>query len=93
MGPILDLRRRDRPGVAAMNLDNFVIARSGSWLKLTPSRKPGQNCPTRVGRQMAHEVAGLPSQLEPEPEEAKRFDLLFDRHGLAGTLTHRGAAA
>ena len=27
--------------------------------------------------ELAHEVAGLPSELEPEGEEAKRFDLLM----------------
>ena len=27
--------------------------------------------------ELAHEVAGLPSELDPEDEEAKRFDLLM----------------
>jgi type I restriction enzyme R subunit len=61
---------------AAMNLDNFVVrpkrriveryARAEAWTALTPEALS----------ELSHEVAGLPSALEPEGEEAKRFDLL-----------------
>lgn len=63
--------------VAAMNLENFVVrpkrrviekyAKSQSWVVLSPESL----------HELAHEVAGLPSELEPESEEAKRFDLLM----------------
>jgi type I restriction enzyme R subunit len=62
--------------VAAMNLDNFVVrprrrlvekyAKPESWLSL----------PADALTELSHEVAGLPTELDPENEEAKRFDLL-----------------
>jgi type I restriction enzyme R subunit len=63
--------------VAAMNLDNFVVrphrrivekyAKPEAWLVLS----------TEALTELAHEVAGLPAELDPEGEEAKRFDLLM----------------
>ncbi len=62
--------------VAAMNLDNFVVrpkrrlvekyARPEAWAALAEESLA----------ELAHDVAGLPSEQEPEDEEAKRFDLL-----------------
>ncbi len=62
--------------VAAMNLDNFVVrpqrrfvekyARPESWISLSAEDLTD----------LSREVAGLPSELDPEMEEAKRFDLL-----------------
>jgi type I restriction enzyme, R subunit len=62
--------------VAAMNLDNFVVrphrrlvekyAKSEVWAALNPSALA----------ELSQDVAGLPSELDPESEEAKRFDLL-----------------
>ncbi len=62
--------------VAAMNLNNFVVrprrrlvekySRPGAWNALTQEAM----------NELSHEVAGLPSELDPENEEAKRFDLL-----------------
>ena len=62
--------------VSAMNLDNFVVrphrrvvekyARAEAWQVLSPEALS----------ELAHEVAGLPAELDPEGEEAKRFDLL-----------------
>jgi type I restriction enzyme R subunit len=62
--------------VAAMNLDNFVVrprrrvvekyARAGAWAALSAEDL----------LELLHQVAGLPSELEAEAEEAKRFDLL-----------------
>ncbi len=68
---------------AAMNLDNFVVrrrrrvveryAQPEAWLVLTPEALS----------ELSMEVAGLPSELDPEREEAKRFDLLLLRLQLA----------
>src|SRR5204862_6127007 len=72
-----------RREVAAMNLDNFVVrpkrrlvekyAQPAAWESLTGEDRG----------ELAHEVAGLPSELDPEAEEAKRFDLLMLRLQLA----------
>ncbi|HEX5760562.1 MAG TPA: DEAD/DEAH box helicase family protein [Thermoanaerobaculia bacterium] len=63
--------------VAAMNLDNFVVrpkrrlveryATPAAWMALTRESLA----------QLAHEIAGLPSQQPAEDEEAKSFDLLM----------------
>jgi type I restriction enzyme, R subunit len=63
--------------VAAMNLDNFIVrphrriveryAKSEAWTVLSPEALS----------ELSHEVAGLPAELDPEAEEAKRFDLLI----------------
>jgi len=71
---IADLLQRE---VAAMNLDNFVVrprrrlvekyAKPETWTSLAPEAMA----------ELSQEVAGLPSELDPESEEAKRFDLLI----------------
>ncbi len=71
-----DLLRRE---TAAMNVNNFLVrprrravekyARAESWIRLTESERT----------ELSGEVAGLPSELDPEREEAKRFDLLVLR--------------
>jgi len=60
-----------------MNLDNFVVrprrrviekyGKRAAWAALTPEALS----------ELAREVAGLPAELDPEAEEAKRFDLLM----------------
>jgi len=62
--------------VAAMNLDNFIVrphrrlvekyAQPAAWAALAADALA----------ELSHGVAGLPSELDPENEEAKRFDLL-----------------
>ena len=41
------------------------------------ARGLGRRCPPEALAELAHEVAGLPTELDPESEEAKRFDLLL----------------
>jgi type I restriction enzyme R subunit len=63
--------------VAAMNLDNFLVrpqrrlveeyAKPEAWTLLTREA---------IG-ELGRGVAGLPAELDPQPEEAKRFDLLI----------------
>lgn len=60
-----------------MNLDNFIVrpkrrliekyARPDAWMTLNEDSLA----------ELTHEVAGLPSELQAEDEEAKRFDLLI----------------
>jgi type I restriction enzyme R subunit len=69
--------------VAAMNVGNFVVrphrrvvekyAKPAAWAQL----------PAEARAELSHEVAGLPTELDPENEEAKRFDLLALRLQLA----------
>jgi type I restriction enzyme, R subunit len=70
---IAELLQRE---VAAMNLDNFVVrphrrlveqyAKPEAWVVLA----------NEALAELSHEIAGLPSEPDPENEEAKRFDLL-----------------
>ena len=63
--------------IEAMNLDNFLVrpkrrlvekyARPYAWIVLSEESL----------EELSHEVAGLPSELDAEDEEAKRFDLLI----------------
>ena len=69
--------------VATMNVNNFVVrphrrlveryANPGAWGILEPPALA----------ELSHEVAGLPTELDSENEEAKRFDLLVLRLQLA----------
>ena len=62
--------------IAAMKLDNFIVrphrrlveqyAKPEAWVALA----------SEALAELSHEVAGLPTELDPENEEAKRFDLL-----------------
>lgn len=79
--PELDLREATiellRNEIGAMNVENFIVrprrelverfAEAKAWEKLT------QTDLLDLGKQ----VAGLPTQLDPEDEETKRFDLLM----------------
>jgi type I restriction enzyme R subunit len=77
---------------AAMNLDNFVVrprrrivekyAQPEAWRVLSPEARS----------ELSHEVAGLPSELDPEAEEAKRFDLLVLNLQLAMLRSEPGFA-
>lgn len=69
--------------VAAMNVNNFIIrpkrrlveiyAKPEAWNELKPENRS----------ELAQSIAGLPSELPDEDEEAKRFDLLMLRLQLA----------
>jgi type I restriction enzyme, R subunit len=69
--------------VNAMNLDNFIVrpqrqsieryTAQSTWLSLQPDQI----------QELATNIAGLPTALPSEPEEAKRFDLLMLRLQLA----------
>lgn len=72
-----DVRELLRKEVAAMNVNNFVVrpqrrlvekfAQAEAWVSLDEAGLS----------ELAESVAGLPTELDPEDEEAKRFDLLL----------------
>jgi len=62
--------------VAAMKLDNFVVRPKRRLVEKYARPEPWGILSVEALHELAHEVAGLPSEMEPEPEEAKRFDLL-----------------
>jgi len=78
--------------VAAMNLDNFVVrphrrlvehyAQPPSWRRLS----------AQALADLSQAVAGLPSELDPDNEEAKRFDLLVLNLQLAMLRSEPGFA-
>ena len=63
--------------VAAMNLENFVVRAKRRLVEKYQNSEAWGDLKTEAFAELAHEVAGLPSELEPEDEEAKRFDLLM----------------
>jgi type I restriction enzyme R subunit len=63
--------------VAAMNLDNFVVRPKRRLVEKYAKAEAWTVLPKDSRAELAHEVAGLPSELDPEDEEAKRFDLLI----------------
>jgi type I restriction enzyme R subunit len=75
-----------------MNLDNFVVrprrriveqyAKPEAWTVLSPEALSD----------LSHQVAGLPSELDPESEEAKRFDMLVLNLQLAMLRSEPGFA-
>jgi len=76
--------------VAAMRLDNFIVrphrhlvekySRPEAWISLAP----------QALAELSQEVAGLPTELDPENEEAQRFDLLALKLQLAHLRTDPG---
>lgn len=63
--------------VAAMNIDNFVVRPKRRVVEKYAKREAWAVLPPDALSELAHEVAGLPSELEAEAEEAKRFDILI----------------
>ncbi len=63
--------------VAAMNLENFVIRPKRRVVEKYAQAEVWASLSGEALTELSQEVAGLPSELAPEPEEAKRFDLLM----------------
>ena len=63
--------------VASMHLDNFVVRPKRHLVEKYARREAWARLPGAAVGELAEEVAGLPSQLPSEHEEAKRFDLLI----------------
>jgi type I restriction enzyme R subunit len=65
-----------RAEVAAMNLDNFVVRPQRRLVEKYAKPKAWAALSRDELAELSQEVAGLPSELKAEAEEAKRFDLL-----------------
>ena len=62
--------------IAAMNLDNFVVRPRRRLVEKYAKPESWGPLSAEALTELSDEVAGLPSELDPENEEAKRFDLL-----------------
>jgi len=63
--------------VAAMNVENFVVRAKRRLVEKYAKPEAWGELKLEAFAELAQEVAGLPSELEAEDEEAKRFDLLM----------------
>ncbi|MEK6304279.1 MAG: DEAD/DEAH box helicase family protein [Acidobacteriota bacterium] len=63
--------------VAAMNLENFVVRPKRRLIEKYAKPEAWNGLSEGAFFELSNEVAGLPSELEAEAEEAKRFDLLI----------------
>jgi type I restriction enzyme R subunit len=66
-----------RDEVAAMNVENFVVRAKRRLVEKYAKADAWSELKTDSFAELAHEIAGLPSEQEAEDEEAKRFDLLM----------------
>ena len=69
--------------VESMNVDNFVVRPKRRIVEKYAKRESWNVLPAESRSELAHYVASLPTELDPENEEAKRFDLLLLKLQLA----------
>ncbi|MCC7134493.1 MAG: DEAD/DEAH box helicase family protein [Gemmatimonadales bacterium] len=62
--------------VASMNLANFIVRPHRRLVEKYAKPEAWAALAAEAMAELSHEVAGLPTELDPENEEAKRFDLL-----------------
>ena len=62
--------------VASMNLDNFVVRPHRQLVEKYAKLDSWMSLPVEALTELSNDLAGLPSELKPDKEEAKRFDLL-----------------
>jgi type I restriction enzyme R subunit len=63
--------------VAAMNVENFIVRAKRRQVEKFAKPEAWTNLLEEDFTELSRDVAGLPSELDPENEEAKRFDLLM----------------
>jgi type I restriction enzyme, R subunit len=63
--------------VASMNLDNFVVRAKRRSVEKFAKKEAWEKLNDADRKELADEIASLPTQMERESEEAKRFDLLI----------------
>jgi type I restriction enzyme, R subunit len=77
----LDLREATiellRNEVASMNVDNFVVRPQRELVERFAEKKAWEKLGENDFADLRERIARLPSQLDPEDEEAKRFDVLM----------------
>jgi type I restriction enzyme, R subunit len=66
-----------RSEVVAMNIDNFVVRPKRRLVEIYAEPAAWNTLSRDAHAELSKEIAGLPSEREPEAEEAKRFDLLM----------------
>ena len=66
-----------RNEVAAMNVNNFVVRPKRRFVEKYASTTAWTQIDGAAYVELTHEIAGLPTELDAEDEEAKRFDLLM----------------
>ncbi len=66
-----------RTEVAAMNVNNFVVRPKRRFVEKYAATEAWSQLDGVAYSELSHEVAGLPTELDAEDEEAKRFDLLI----------------
>jgi type I restriction enzyme R subunit len=69
--------------VSCMNLDNFIVRPQRKLVEKFSEPKSWEALSPEDITDLASQVAGLPSEIDPDDEEAKRFDLLMLRLQLA----------
>jgi type I restriction enzyme R subunit len=62
--------------VASMNLDNFIVRAKRRTVEKFAKKDAWEKLSAEDRKELAEEIASLPTQMERESEEAKRFDLL-----------------
>ncbi|ACB76285.1 DEAD/DEAH box helicase family protein [Opitutus terrae] len=72
-----ELRAVLQTEVAAMNVDNFVVRPQRRLVERFAKPEAWVAMDSAARGELAYHVAGLPTELDPEEEEAKRFDLLI----------------
>ena len=79
-----------RDEVAAMNLENFIVRPQRRLVERYADAEAWAELTTEALGELADQVAGLPSEIETDDEEAKRFDLLMLNLQLAQLRTEPG---
>jgi len=78
--------------VAAMNLENFIVRPQRQLVETYTDPTAWQTLQSEQLSELADRVAGLPTELPTEDEEAKRFDMLLLRLQLARLRSEPGFA-
>ena len=81
-----------RDEVAAMNLDNFIVRPQRRLVERYAAADAWTTLTNEALGELANQVAGLPSEIETDDEEAKRFDLLMLNLQLAHLRSEPGFA-
>ncbi len=76
--------------VAAMNMDNFIVRPQRRLVEKYAAAEAWTTLTREALNELSKEVAGLPSEIETDDEEAKRFDLLMLNLQLAHLLSEPG---